>query len=219
MNHIENNIPDHPPFSVCMIARNEAKIIGQCLDALKALQCELVVMDTGSTDDTVRIARSKDANVFSYVWTDDFSAARNHVAALAANDLILAVDADEVLTEYDIEAFSKAVCQNPASIGMISRISPTLRGGVRQSFHERVGRFYDRTLFHYAGTIHENLTSRTPELGNSFYDLPLTFLHSGYEDQEKIREKAVRDLELLRKELQTEGDSPYLLFASNGVCT
>ena len=201
-----------PGFSVCMITRNEAERIGQCLDALKALECEIIVLDTGSTDNTARIAQDKGASVFPFAWINDFSAARNEAASHASHDLILAVDADEILTEYDIGAFTRAVFQNPSAVGMILRISPTLRGESLQTFHERVGRFYDRTRFHYKGSIHENLTPLTQGDAVRYYDLPLTFHHSGYEDRETIRTKALRDLELLEKELQAEGESPYLFY-------
>ena len=208
----ETNRQHHPAFSVCMIVRNEEKRIRQCLEALKVLECEIVVLDTGSSDDTVQIARGMGASVFSFMWANDFSAARNDAAAHASNDLILAVDADEILTEYDAGAFWATIRKNPTSVGMILRVSPTLRGGAPQAFYERVGRFYDRTRFHYAGSIHENLAPLTQETGIRYYDLPLTFDHSGYVDQKTIREKALRDLELLQIELRADGESPYLLY-------
>lgn len=202
-----------PAFSVCIIARNEATNIASCLDALLRIpEAEIIVADTGSTDGTAEIAGEKGARVVSFDWTDDFSAARNFAASHASHDLILAVDADEVLTDADLPLFAARVREHPDAVGMILRISPTFREDGTQSFHERVARCYDRTRFHYVGRIHENIAPLATDEKTKYYELPLTFLHSGYEAPDKIREKALRDLELLRRALGEEGPSPYLYY-------
>lgn len=199
-------------FSICIIARNEEQCIGRCLDALRVLNAEIIVVDTGSTDDTVRIAEGAGATVYPFQWAEDFSAARNYAASRASNDLILAVDADETLTEYDLDALAAAVADHSGAVGMITRVSPSVRGGAEQSFRERVARCYDRTRFHYAGSIHENIRPLAPGVQTPYYDLPLTFLHTGYESAEKLREKAERDLRMLQDALAAEGDDPYLYY-------
>ena len=201
-----------PPFSICIIVRNEAEAIGHCIEALHPLQTEIIIADTGSTDDTVRIAKDAGANVYSFEWPDDFSVARNRVAEFASNDLILAVDADEILTECDRNAFAVLIQEHAGQVGMISRISPTVRNGEKQSYHERIARLYDRTLFHYTGSIHENISSIDAGRTIQYYDLPLTFLHTGYESREKLTEKAKRDLKMLSDAVSQKGDDPYLFY-------
>lgn len=91
-------------ISVCMIVKNEEKHLARCLDSLQGLWDELVIVDTGSTDDTRKIAERYTDRVYDYQWRDDFAHARNHAFSLAQCDYIYAPDADEVL---DLEARRK----------------------------------------------------------------------------------------------------------------
>ena len=85
------------PISVCIIAKNEENYISECLRRLSCYDWEIVVVDTGSTDRTVEIARTYTPNVRHFDWANDFSAARNYSISIASNDYILAVDCDEYL--------------------------------------------------------------------------------------------------------------------------
>ncbi len=98
-----------PQLSVCMIARNEADILGMCLESLKGLADEVVVVDTGSTDDTVQIAAAYGARVVESVWRDDFSLARNESLQLASGEWILVLDADEILSAADHDAIREVM--------------------------------------------------------------------------------------------------------------
>ena len=88
-------------LSVCLIVRNEASNLPRCLDSIRGLADEIVVVDTGSTDDTVAIAQRHGARVSTLVWQDDFSAARNASIELATCDWILVFDADESIAARD----------------------------------------------------------------------------------------------------------------------
>ena len=87
-----------PTLALCMIARNEERFIGECIDAASPICDEIVVLDTGSTDRTAEIAESKGARVYHAEWRDDFAWARNECERHATADWILTLDADEVLT-------------------------------------------------------------------------------------------------------------------------
>lgn len=204
-------------LSICIIARNEAQNIARCLDALKTTGAEILVLDTGSTDRTREIAAECGARVETFVWCDDFSAARNHAASLASHDRILAVDCDEILQEADLAVAWNQMESHPDAVGMIERISPTVRNDTEQSLRERVARCYDRTLFCYSGSIHENVTPVDGKNGISYYELPMTFLHSGYETAGQVTGKANRDLDLLRKALEKDRDDPYIHYQT-GKC-
>ena len=82
-------------LALCMIVKDEEAHLGCCLESVKGLVDEIVVVDTGSTDRTVEIARQYGARVFSYGWHDDFAAARNVSLSHAGADWILVLDADE----------------------------------------------------------------------------------------------------------------------------
>ena len=84
-------------LSVCLIARNEEKFLGACLESVRGLADEIVVVDTGSTDRTVEIAKQHGAKVDHFTWCDDFSAARNLALAHATGDWVLVLDADETV--------------------------------------------------------------------------------------------------------------------------
>lgn len=91
--------------SLCMIVKNEEKKLGKCLESLKDLADEMVIADTGSTDDTVRIAESYGARVFHYEWKNDFADARNFIFGKASCDYIYSADADEEIDSENRRRF------------------------------------------------------------------------------------------------------------------
>jgi len=88
-------------ISLCMIMKNEAKVLERCLAGVRGLVDEIIIADTGSTDSSIEIAKSLGADVFSIPWDDDFSAARNAPIERAKGDWILILDPDEVLSPRD----------------------------------------------------------------------------------------------------------------------
>lgn len=92
-------------ISLCMIVKNEEKILKRCLDSVADLVDEIIIADTGSTDATREIAGLYTEHVYDFRWTDDFSAARNFVFSKAAMEYIYSADADEVLSEENRERF------------------------------------------------------------------------------------------------------------------
>lgn len=88
-------------ISLCMIVKNEARVLARCLDSLSDLVDEIIIVDTGSTDETVSVARRYTKQVYPFAWTDDFSAARNFAFSHAKMDYIYSADADETLDELN----------------------------------------------------------------------------------------------------------------------
>ncbi|NJN58919.1 MAG: tetratricopeptide repeat protein [Leptolyngbyaceae cyanobacterium SL_5_9] len=84
-------------LSLCMIVKDEAENLPSCLNSVTAMVDEMVVLDTGSTDETVAIAQSLGAQVHHFSWCDDFSAARNAALQYVTSDWVLVLDADERL--------------------------------------------------------------------------------------------------------------------------
>lgn len=92
-------------ISVCMIVKNEEKNLAGCLDCLKAIADEIIIVDTGSTDKTKEIAKRYTDKVFDFEWVDDFSAARNFAFSKATMDYIYSADADERLDKENQTKF------------------------------------------------------------------------------------------------------------------
>jgi len=102
-------------LALAMIVKNEAAHLGHCLDSVRGLVDELVVVDTGSTDGTVAVAQARGARVASFPWTGDFSAARNESLRLVTADWVLVLDADEALDAADFPLIRQAVAQDAVS--------------------------------------------------------------------------------------------------------
>ncbi|HLC97553.1 MAG TPA: tetratricopeptide repeat protein [Candidatus Nanoarchaeia archaeon] len=98
-----------PKISLCMIAKNEEALLGQCLRSVQELVDEIILVDTGSTDKTKEIASTFGAKVYDFTWCDDFAAARNESLKYATGDWILILDADEVLEPEDGQKIKEAV--------------------------------------------------------------------------------------------------------------
>ena len=92
-------------ISVCMIVKNEEAVLARCLDCLNDLAEEIIVVDTGSSDRTLEIARQYTPKVYSFPWHQDFSEARNFAFSKAACDYIYSADADEIIDEENRAAF------------------------------------------------------------------------------------------------------------------
>ena len=100
-------------ISLCMIIRNEEKYLEQCLNSVKNLVDEIIIVDTGSTDKTKAIWKKFDfvskIKFFDFIWVDDFSAARNESLMYATKDWVLVLDADEVLGEEGVKTIKEIV--------------------------------------------------------------------------------------------------------------
>lgn len=89
-------------ISLCMIVKDEEDVIGRCLDCVKDIMDEIIIVDTGSTDRTKEIVSAYTSNIYDFEWIDDFSAARNYSFSKATKDYIMWLDADDVLLSKDI---------------------------------------------------------------------------------------------------------------------
>ncbi len=200
------------PISVCIITKNEAENLEKCLSALKLYPFEIVVTDTGSNDSSKEIAEKYADKVLDFAWCDDFSAARNFCISNASHNIILSLDTDEFVTEIDSDSLEKLIVQNPTAVGRIELLNYFDTNSGRRAHISRVDRLFDRRHYTYRNRIHEYLHT----LGNisySTYEAPLTADHVGYlGSKEKLRDKSMRDINLLVKELDATPDNPYLHF-------
>jgi glycosyltransferase involved in cell wall biosynthesis len=99
-------------LSFCIIVKNEAENLPRCLSSVQNVVDEMIVLDTGSSDRSIEIARSFGAEVHSFEWCNDFSAARNELLKYAQGDWILVLDADEVLVPDIVPIVKAAIAQD-----------------------------------------------------------------------------------------------------------
>ena len=204
------------PVSICVIMKNEEKNMEKFLSAIKRhfgnYPYELVLVDTGSTDNTLQIAGKYTDQIFHFDWIGDFSAARNFSIACASHDWILALDCDEYILDLDTKGFDAMIRQYPDSVGMLSRKNHYAQNGTDSIYTDDVERFFNRKRFHYEAIIHEQVRAID---GSPFQRtaIPLTVDHCGYNGtEEELKKKADRNNELLLKMLEQNPDDPYLYF-------
>lgn len=94
-----------PTISLCMIVKNEEMHIARCLNSIAELVEEIIIVDTGSTDQTVEIVSNYTSKIYSYLWNDDFSEARNYSFSKASMDYCMWMDADDILEEAEKDKF------------------------------------------------------------------------------------------------------------------
>ncbi|MGN8000993.1 glycosyltransferase family 2 protein [Sphingomonas sp. 22176] len=191
-------------LALVMIARNEGRSIARALDSAREHVDRMIVLDTGSTDDTVAIAERCGAMVHMFRWCDDFAAARNAALDHSDADWNLMLDADEWL-EGGFEALS-SVALPPARVAAAQFIGcPQLRNEGGESNAAR--RFLPRLLprgVRYAGRIHEQPVSQLP-----LVPCALRIGHDGYAEAQ-LAAKHGRNLALLQAALAETPDDGYL---------
>ncbi|WHT47941.1 glycosyltransferase family 2 protein [Sporosarcina thermotolerans] len=108
-----------PILSVCIIMKNEEKVIGRCLESISGIADEIIIVDTGSKDQSKEIALQFTDKVFDFQWVNDFSKARNFAASKARGEWILAIDADEYVDRDSFEKFKNDLLSKPPVFNII----------------------------------------------------------------------------------------------------
>lgn len=148
--------------SLCMIVRDEEMTLERCLDTASRFANEIIIVDTGSADQTRQLARRYTEHVFDFAWNDDFSAARNYSFSLASMDYCMWLDADDVITESNLKKLLKLKeTLNPATdVIMMNYASGTDdRERIRFSYYrERMVK--NRQGFTWEGRVHEVIVPR-----------------------------------------------------------
>lgn len=199
-------------ISFCLIGKNESAILDKCLSALVPYNYEIIFVDTGSSDNTREIAGKYTDKVYDFTWINDFSAARNFSVSKADNEYILPIDCDEIVTDFDADKTEALIRKNPEAIGRLTRINEFTRENDVIDANEPVSRLFSKRLYHYEGTIHEQIV-RNDNKEPLYYHFPLTMVHSGYEGDLNIRRKKTeRNRGLLLGELKKRPDDTYVLY-------
>lgn len=193
-------------LSICIIVKNEEKNLEKCLSALAVFPFEIIVIDTGSTDHTVKVAKAYTRHVYEFPWCDDFSAAKNYAVEKATNDMVLVLDSDEyieAMSEKELQRFLAQVRENTDKVGRIFRRNFFWENGEKRESQEWINRIFSKKKFHYEGCIHEQVKALDGK-GYETYQSKIVIAHSGYDlTPQQKKEKAKRNITLLKKELDT----------------
>ena len=182
-----------PKISACMIVKNEEEFLPNCLNSIKGVVDEIIIVDTGSTDDTMTIAKNFGAKVYHHPWNDSFSEARNHCLNHASGDWILQIDADEELEQADIPKLRLAISDHRYN-GIIIAIQSIIKDGLHTFYHPRIFR---RGKGFYKDIIHEQTIIEGERLPTE-----IRLYHHGYNlDEKKMRIKWQRTTHLLKKQI------------------
>jgi glycosyltransferase involved in cell wall biosynthesis len=195
-----------------VIARDASRSIERCLRSAAPIVQRMLVLDTGSTDDTVAISKACGAEVHHFAWVDDFSAARNRSLELAQAGWALILDADEWFEWTNPPALATArqllsdhMSQHPASPGLLRVRSETLLEGRIETADAWLPRFLPGDA-RYRGRIHEQ-----PVTSGLGCQIDLTVMHDGYCVGD-LEAKRQRNAALIQAALAEDPTSPYLHF-------
>lgn len=201
--------------SLCMITKDEEHCLLSCLNSVKHLVSEMIVVDTGSSDNTVHLSRLAGARVFNFKWTGDFSLARNFCLEQANGDWILVLDADEILAPVEAAEFYNLLHDQTVE-GYFLHLNNYIGNG-KQITRDKVLRlFRNKTEYRFAGAIHEQVAPSILKAngGNGLANAPLVINHYGYLDTViKKKNKFKRNISIITRELKNNPQDPFLLYS------
>ncbi len=202
-------------LSACLIVKDEAATIDACLKSLRDVVDEIVVVDTGSTDDTIARAKKHGAKVYHAEWTDDFAAARNVSLQHASGDWALWIDADETLDPSSADAIREALMR-PQFGGFFVRIVNYLAdtGQAAQYVHRPIRLFRLAEGVKFVGRIHEQVSPSIQATGRPCANLDGVVLHhSGYRPQAmRDKNKLERTISMLEREVAERPEDGFQWF-------
>lgn len=197
-------------ISLCMIVKNEEKDLERCLNSVKNIVDEIIIVDTGSNDKTKEIAMRYSAKVFDYKWNDNFSDARNYGIRQATKDWILWMDADEELRCSSKKGLKKHIKRGEVDVIAVKMLhlydSEDL---IDKQYYISYGHrlFSNKKGLQFDGAIHEKLMIKeghSIQLSNQ-----LQIIHHGYR-REYLIKKSLRNLKLIIHEKEMGNEDPWM---------
>jgi glycosyltransferase involved in cell wall biosynthesis len=188
-------------ISLVMIVKNEENNIIKCLNSMKKYVDEFVVVDTGSSDNTINLAKAFGADVYRYEWKNDFAAARNFALSKSSSNWNLILDADEQVINWDLNQINQQL-DSGKFIGKVNIKNLFFQNNEDRHSHTYISRLIPKGTY-FSGKIHEQVVSDLPRV-----ELPIEILHTGYFKTDK----SSRNLPILENELSKNHFDPYILF-------
>lgn len=199
-------------ISLCMIVKNEEKFLEACLNSVKDIVDEIIIVDTGSIDGTIDIANKFHAKIINYKWNNNFSEARNISLKEASKEWILLMDADDVLEKKDISKLIEII-NNGNQVGYffntLSYISENNKLDYVYSSNIRLLRNIGE--YEFKGPIHEQITHKFEVTDYSKFSLiDIRVHHYGYLPFiNESKNKRQRNISIIKDELSIYPYNPF----------
>jgi len=191
-----------PTVSLSMIVKDEEAVLPRCLESVKDIVDEMVIVDTGSKDGTVEIAQSFGARVYRYTWEDNFCESRNFGLQFARGDWILQLDADEELEERDIFLIRKVIRSTEYNGHSFVILSD---GPDHAVYRCRNTRLFRTGCVHYEGSVVD-----VPIVRGKVFLSPIRIYHYGYNlDPDVLTKKFKQSEKRLCRQIQEEPNNTY----------
>lgn len=222
-------------ISLCMIVKNEEKHLENCLNSIRDLADEIIIVDTGSTDRTKEIAKNYTDKIFDFQWNESFSEARNFSLSQATKDWILILDADESISKEDAKKIKDILNKNKTAdafllncrtytndIG-IAGVKSTKDDEYEESkrafgyyLSKPLRLFRNNRLFYFEGKIHETVHNSVKKADGKVLDTDIIIHHFGALNKEKLLNKKEIYINSLKKRLEerdfTEKTEDFICF-------
>ena len=202
-------------LSLCMIVRDEEEMLHRCLEAIAPVVDEIVIVDTGSLDATIEIARSFGAIVIEHQWSDSFAEARNVAHEAATGDWIIFLDADQVVESADVaqlRTLTGHTWREGFYLVETSYLGEADDGFASTDNTLRVVR--NRPAYRFAGRVHEQITHALPMYApGRIHQTDIRVHHYGYlESVRGAKAKSQRNIDLLHRQADEGEDDAFLHF-------
>jgi glycosyltransferase involved in cell wall biosynthesis len=204
----------HPRVSLCMIVKNEEANLPSCLEPLAGLFHEIIVVDTGSTDNTKECARRWGAAVYDFCWSDNFAAARNESIRHATGDWIFWLDGDERIDEANLQKLKHLLAALPAEnlAYMMCQWSAPDRCIGTSLVVDQIRLFRKLPNVKWKYRVHEQILVPLKEQGARDVCTDIVVHHLGYQDAETRSRKRERNTRLLHLELQERPRDAFIYY-------
>lgn len=209
-----------PNLSLVMIVRDEARNLPRCLSSVRGVADEVVVVDTGSTDDSAAVARGLGARVVERPWDDDFAAARNFAVDQARGRWVLVLDADEALAPGAGEALARYAVpwtseqELPYYFGRLVHFADAGADPTRARLdYGKVTLFPRHPGFRFVQPVYEHLAFAGPPGSARREQAPdLAVFDYGRADPERRAARSAQNLAIATQALARDPDNDYLRF-------
>ena len=204
-------------ITLCIICKDEERTILRCINSARQMVNEIIVVDTGSIDQTKEIVRKTGATLLEIKWENDFAKARNYAIDHSHGEWIIFLDADEYFNETDpkkiIECITRA--KQLGNDYLITEILNLGDQGIKSSF-KTIRVFKNRKIIRYAGRIHEKLVKKKGTFNGYDCSEQIKIYHDGYirqveEDKNKSKRNETILLEVLKEEPNNSDINFYLM--------